>query len=119
MSGTHSAGFIVVQAVSITHRCDERHHVWLTEACLRGHCVMSCGTPLTSQPSSHHCQLFCKQALKDACAALDADMRDPRSCGFDSSHSGTTACVALFAGSQLLVANTGAITADRPGPQYR
>ena len=39
---------------------------------------------------------------------LDADMLDPRSCGFDASHSGTTACVALFAGSQLLVANTGA-----------
>ena len=52
-------------------------------------------------------ELVFLQALKEACAALDADMRDPRRCGFDASHSGTTACAALFAGSQLLVANTG------------
>ena len=51
-----------------------------------------------------------RQALKEACAALDADMRDLSICGFDASHSGTTACVALFAGKQLLVANTGMST---------
>ncbi len=45
-------------------------------------------------------------------------MRDPRSCGFDASHSGTTACVALFAGSQLLVANTGEMPKECAGSAY-
>ena len=70
---------------------------------------------LRSMPRCPHDLTVPSQALKDACAKLDADMRDPRSCGFDSSHSGTTACVALFAGSQLLVANTGEMPMECAG----
>lgn len=47
------------------------------------------------------------RAMREACAAVDADMRDPDLCGFDASLSGTTACFAVLCGRKLYLANTG------------
>lgn len=51
------------------------------------------------------------RAMRDACASVDADMRDADTCGFDASLSGTTACFAVLQGRKLYLANAGAAAA--------
>lgn len=48
------------------------------------------------------------QAMKAACAEVSAALRDEGASGLDASESGSSVCVAIVSGSQLLVANAGA-----------
>ena len=49
------------------------------------------------------------RAMREACVAVDADMRLQEACGFDASLSGTTACFAVVCGRRVYLANTGGL----------
>lgn len=79
-----------------------------------------CASANTLEPTWSEHPAPIAQAVKAACASVNAALGDERRCGLDASQSGATACLALVAGSQLLIANAGSrsITVPQHGEYY-